>query len=296
MNEDPLGAFNRWFRDYDASLSMAATDAAEAALAGVAQQVIDAQAEMLRNIAAPILDGGWLSAELRETMERTQQALREHFERVMPPNFAELDIDILSDALEMSGSSGPCVVWAPRTEIIEQLVACKTFDDRSAVLRATRADLLSDVREILLAATATAVPIQQDLRRFATSACLAAIDGHDDAAQALAAAGLGGVIHDVLGHQRFAPARAQMATHDLQEAAIDEVRYLTLQRATANAITPTRESPEGFNRHGTLHGNLSAYSEATMLSAVLLLAGWVRELSWWAENHPEVFQTGGSDS
>jgi hypothetical protein len=27
-----------------------------------------------------------------------------------------------------------------------------------------------------------------------------------------------------------------------------------------------------------------------MLSAVLLLAGWVRELSWWAENHPEVFQ------
>ena len=128
MNEDPLGAFNRWFRDYEASLSMAATDAAEAALAGVAQQVTDAQAEMLRNIAAPILDGGWLSAELRETMERTQQALREHFERVMPPNFAELDIDILSDALEMSGSSGPCVVWTPRTEIVEELVACAAFD------------------------------------------------------------------------------------------------------------------------------------------------------------------------
>jgi hypothetical protein len=103
------------------------------------------------------------------------------------------------------------------------------------------------------------------------------------------------VIHDVLGHQRFAPARAQMATHDLQEAAIDEVRYLTLRRATANAIIPTQQSPEGFNRHGTLHGTLSAYNEATMLSAVLLLAGWVRELSWWAENHPEVFRADGSD-
>lgn len=295
MNEDPLGAYNRWFRDYGASVSMAATDAAQAALAGIAQQVIDAQAEMLRNIAAPILDGGWLSAELRKTMERTQQALLEHFERVMPPNFAELDSDVLSDALEMSGSSGPCVVWAPRTEIIEELVACATFDDRGAALNASRADVLSDVREILSEATATAAPIQQDLRRFATSACLAAIDGHDDAAQALAAAGLGGVIHDALGHQHFAPARARMASHDLQEAAIDQVRYLTLQRATANAITPTRESPEGFNRHSTLHGTLSAYNEATMLSAVLLLAGWVRELSWWAENHPEVFQSDGSN-
>lgn len=296
MNEDPLGVFDGWYRDHTASLTKTATDTAEAALARIAQQAVDAQAELLRNIAAPILEGEWLSAELRETLERTQQALREHFERVMPPNFAELDIDVLSDAMEMSGSSGPCVVWAPRREIIEQLVTCETFDDRSAVLRATRADVLSDVREILSAATATSTPIQQDLRRFATSACLAAIDGHDEAAQALAAAGLGGVIHDVLGHQHFAPARAQMASHDLQEAAIDQVRYLTLQRATANAITPTRESSDGFNRHGTLHGTLSAYNEATMLSAVLLLAGWVRELSWWAENHPEVFQTGWSDS
>jgi hypothetical protein len=30
-----------------------------------------------------------------------------------------------------------------------------------------------------------------------------------------------------------------MASHDLQEAAIDQVRYLALQRATANAIIPT---------------------------------------------------------
>jgi hypothetical protein len=296
MNEEPLGASNRELRDYEASLFKSVREATEAPLAQIAQQVADAQAEVLRNIAAPILEGDWLSADLRETMERTQQALREHFERVMPPNFAELDIDVFSVALEMSGSGGPCVVWAPRREIIEELVACATFDERGAVLSASRADVLNDVREILSAASTTAAPIQQDLHRLATSACLAAIDGHDDAAQALAAAGLGSVIHDVLGHQRFAPARAQMATHDLQEAAIDEVRYLTLRRATANAITPTRESPEGFNRHGTLHGNLSAYNEATMLSAVLLLAGWVRELSWWAENHPEVFQTGASNS
>jgi hypothetical protein len=295
MNEDPLGAFNRELRDHEASLFKSVREATEVPLARIAQQVADAQAEVLRNIAAPILEGEWLSAELRETMERTQEALREHFERVMPPNFAELDIDVLSDALEMSGSSGPCVVWAPRREIIEGLVACATFDERGAVLSARRGDVLNDVREILSAVTATADPIRQDLRRFATSACLAAIDGHDDAAQALAAAGLCSVIHDVLGHQRFAPARARMADHDLQETAIDDVRYLTLRRATANAIIPTRESPEGFNRHGTLHGTLSAYSEATMLSAVLLLAGWVRELSWWAENQPEVFQTGGSN-
>jgi hypothetical protein len=296
MNEDPLGGLGRWFQDYEASLFEGARQAVEAPLARIAQQVADAQAEMLRNIVAPVVEGALLSAELRETWERTQQALREHFDRAMPPNFAELDIDVLSDALEISGSSGPCMVWAPRAKIIEELVKCETFDDRGAILTARRAEVLNDAHEILTAATATAIPVQHDLRRFATSACLAAIDDHDDAAQALAAAGLGGVIHDLLGHQNFAPARAQMASHDLQQAAIDQVRYLTLQRATANAITPTWESPEGFNRHGTLHGTLSAYGEATTLSAVLLLAGWVREFSWWAENNPEVFQAGESST
>jgi hypothetical protein len=82
-----------------------------------------------------------------------------------------------------------------------------------------------------------------------------------------------------------------MADHDLQEAAISNVRYLALERGAANAITPTKHPPEGFNRHGTLPGTPRYYREAEMLCALLLTAGWVREASWWARRQPS-FLTG----
>jgi hypothetical protein len=74
-----------------------------------------------------------------------------------------------------------------------------------------------------------------------------------------------------------------------QEAGIGQVRYLAIERATANPLAPTWEEPEGFNRHGTLHGKPEYYGEAETLAGLLLLVAWVRELSWWAENDPGVF-------
>jgi hypothetical protein len=157
-------------------------------------------------------------------------------------------------------------------------------------LAAHRAEILDDVRSILDGGTA-ADEIVPELRGLAETACAAAFDGHDAAAQALAAAALGDLIHEPLGHTHFAGARERMADHDLQEASVDHVRYLALERAMANAIIPTARKPEGFNRHGTLHGDPSYYGGAEMLSALLLLAGWTREIAWWAENDPRVFRS-----
>jgi hypothetical protein len=46
---------------------------------------------------------------------------------------------------------------------------------------------------------------------------------------------------------------------------------------------------EGFNRHGTLHGDTAFHREAEVLSGLPLLTTWVRELGWWTENDPKIF-------
>jgi hypothetical protein len=71
-----------------------------------------------------------LSPDLEAALARAQVALREHWEPSMAPNIRDLDIDLISDALEMTGSGGPCVVWVPRTAIVKLLVGFATFDER----------------------------------------------------------------------------------------------------------------------------------------------------------------------
>jgi hypothetical protein len=255
--------------------------------------ILASQQELIDGLGAQIIQAAPIPLQLpdsvREAMERTAKSMREMWEHTIPPNLAPLDIDVFSDALEISGGSGPCMVWAPRMEIVEELVSAKSFVDRGAILVSRRTEVLDDLEAVLEDAAATAVDAQNTVREFATAAIAAARDGHDATAQALAASTISFVVQEILGHVKFSDARASMSEHDLQQAGIGQVRYLAIERATANPLAPTWEEPEGFNRHGTLHGKPEYYGKAEMLAGLLLLVAWVRELSWWAENDPDIF-------
>ena len=67
------------------------------------------------------------------------------------------------------------------------------------------------------------------------------------------------------------------------------MRLVSIKLATVNAIINTEKSPVGFNRHGTLHGEIDFYSDGHALSALMLIVAWVRELSWWATYDPSFF-------
>jgi hypothetical protein len=66
--------------------------------------------------------------------------------------------------------------------------------------------------------------------------------------------------------------------------------------STVNALTDTKSNPDGFNRHGTQHGSPDHLSEAAMLGAALLVAGWIHELSWLREHRPDVIEQDTCDA
>jgi hypothetical protein len=58
-----------------------------------------------------------------------------------------------------------------------------------------------------------------------------------------------------------------------------------LEVCTSKALTNTdKAQPDAFNRQGTQHGDRKFFSQSSALGGVLLLVGWVRELTWLAEN------------
>jgi hypothetical protein len=223
-----------------------------------------------------------------ESMLRAAEQFREAWQEAIPPNIRDLDADSLFKALEMSIADGPCVIWAPRVEITERLVAADTFADRAAVLIECRNDVLSDMTAVLAEATCEVVPAQGDARELATRAVEAARDGHDVAAQALAAATLACVLQEVLPYGGLGAAYKQMAAHDIEQAHFWIVGRVTIEVATSRALTDTDKHVAGFNRHGTLHGKLSFYGPGEMIAGLLLVVAWVRELSSLAEHDPSV--------
>src|SRR5438309_760070 len=71
----------------------------------------------------------WVEAN-QETLRaaaRTAERAREFWERAVPPNLRPLDADEFLRVMEIAVGHGPCVVWAPRTEIVKALVAGETF-------------------------------------------------------------------------------------------------------------------------------------------------------------------------
>ncbi len=274
-----------------------AFEAQQEALLRATTPAFEAQQEALqRTLASGMgaqLDAMQRQAEAyRETviepLRRAAEAFQDAWQKAIPPNLRDLDEDALWDALQVSAASGPCVIWAPRTQIVEEIIKAESFSDRGVILIAHREEVLSDALSVLGASTIEVVEEQGNARHLAGAAIAAARGGHDEAAQALIAAALGCVLHRVLRYEQLGRAYREMSQRNIEDAYLDVMRLVAIQAATGQALVHTSKHEEGFNRHGTLHGYRAFYGEAEMLAGLLLLVAWIRELSWWAEHDPSV--------
>jgi hypothetical protein len=120
---------------------------------------------------------------------------------------------------------------------------------------ATASDTVAAARRELAESRVEAIPEQAELARFADEAIAAAED--------------------------------RMAG----DASIHELRIVALQIATSNTLVDIDREPVGFNRHGTQHGAPAHFTKPAMLASVMLLVGWIRELSDLAEHIPRCSKT-----
>jgi hypothetical protein len=210
------------------------------------------------------------------------------FDEAMPANWRGMDSAQFWKVMDLCASGRIAVVWVPRSEVVIQLTDTASHAERERVLINHRALVLDDVANALVEATADVTTAQTQASSQATEAIEAARAGFDRAAQTLLASALGHLLEGALGFERPGSAHKEFKQRDLDEATLTELRLVCLQLSTVNALTDTRFAPLGFNRHGTQHGSPNHFSGAAMLGAALLVAGWIRELSWLAEHRPAV--------
>ncbi len=221
------------------------------------------------------------------------QKFTEAFEDCLPSNWRELEPYELAATAKLVEESRLCLVWVPRIEIVRSMLAADEQAARLAVLVSSRDAVLGDLSVVLADSRGATVEGHFDACEFAAEAIAGARDSHFHAAQALAASGLGQVLHGTLGYpllHGLGRAYKEFRDNKLEDMTMRLMKADLIELCTATALTDIEKVElDGFNRHGTQHGQRSFFSEANALAGMLLLVAWVREIKWLADNYPQLF-------
>jgi hypothetical protein len=157
-------------------------------------------------------------------------ALRRLVERRIPPNW--MDLEDWQQAAKFVENSGWPILWLPRHELVENLIAADV-DDRESVLLVNSHQIVED-------AVARADEIQHPHLQFVTE-CIVEIgqsirDDRYRSAQALAASVLTELIQGVLGHEELAHARSEFEA-PWQEKSIRILRFSLITSALPHALS-----------------------------------------------------------
>lgn len=217
---------------------------------------------------------------------RVTEGIRELWRRYSPDNWHELQVGE-PDIVDFLEESGIPIVWVPRAATIEALIAGES-SARYEILASSSDWVLDDLEAVLARARGADVRGHADACEFAGDAIASARGGHWAAGQALAACGLGQVIHGMLDFPvlgGLGRARKQFRERDIEETTMMVLKAALLEVCTANALTDIPYAdPQAFNRHGTQHGDRRFFSRASALGGMLLLVGWIREFTWLDEH------------
>lgn len=224
--------------------------------------------EQLKELAFP---RARLIEAAREAIVRSRQLL----ETSLPPNWSGMSARDVDRVLAFSDQTGVNTVWVPRLEIINELTAADSADAVERVLTARARDILADIDACIDGVTHRSMTEGLRLTREAVAA---ARDGHYVAAQALAGSVLTSLVHTTLGFERFKDARARFMRDDPDHVGLSVFRLTVTLRTLGRALTPTWEADPGFNRHASLHAHSGHYTPIHSLSALMLLAGVLREV------------------
>jgi hypothetical protein len=113
-------------------------------------------------------------------------------------------------------------------------------------------------------------------------------NGHPEAAHALTASVLSGLVHEEFGFERFSQARERWTSDDPSEVELSVARLAALLQVFGRALHQTDHATgPGFNRHATAHGHPTHYTQANAIAAHMLLVGLLRELDFWFKREDE---------
>jgi hypothetical protein len=198
------------------------------------------------------------------------------FRAVMPANWWHLSLAAQSRAREVMPETGLCLAWVPRPEIVRRLVSTNEKAQRDQILIEHAGAILDDAESVLCQSVH---PQLAALPSVGIEAVHAFRHDAPRASQALCAAALGTLLADHFGETSFGKARERL------EASVETVSLLTMRRVSIHqairyAILRSNidPAPDGFNRHLTAHGVQANFTTAHALSAIMLIAGAVREL------------------
>ncbi|MFF0171225.1 hypothetical protein [Streptomyces prasinus] len=127
---------------------------------------------------------GTINRVFTEDLFSRFDTLRGLFREWLPDNLRDVDAGVWMWLLRISAKDGTCLAWAPRAEIVAELLALRRSEDRQRCLMEHRLEVVEDVEASLKEVDH---PDLLDLRELTLQAAACIRDGHDAPAQALLA-------------------------------------------------------------------------------------------------------------
>ncbi|WP_223778812.1 hypothetical protein [Streptomyces sp. 135] len=124
---------------------------------------------------------GTISRVFTEDLFSRFDTLRWLFREWLPDNLRDVDAGLWIWLLRISAKDGTCLAWAPRAEIVAELLALRHSKDRQSCLMEHRPEVVEDVETSLKEVDH---PDLLDLRELTLQAAACIRDGHDSPAQA----------------------------------------------------------------------------------------------------------------
>jgi hypothetical protein len=225
--------------------------------------------------------GAWYTDNEDVILEALQTLTFVGVAAARPENWQKLETPELMRLHRIAITDQMCLVWVPRAAIVRELLKSPDREQRCRLLVARRGGILDDCEAAITTSSELESQVYADICRLALKSVLAAREGHDEAAQALAGSVLSAVIHEMLGFDSQGAARRQFEqTCSDAELRLFMLREAVLFGATARVFAKTSRGLPGFNRHATAHGQLNSFGPADMLEAIMLASAWLREIAF----------------
>lgn len=214
-----------------------------------------------------------LQASLPESLRNLDWAAL--VERHDPHNWEDIYGSEMRAVADFMLETGINLAWAPRPEIIRELLASRAEVERNEILVRNGERILEDVEGALELVT-------RPQFRECIDACREAIatwrSGHPKAAQSFAGTVLSDLVHRYLGQENFRRIRRSFEAIDPMQKPARRFGFYLVGRLWARAFDSfSGREDTGYNRAQSAHVLGDHFHEAHLLQALLLLAGLLCE-------------------
>ena len=229
--------------------------------------------ESLATSLAPVFEAARqfrLPEGLRDTMAAIGRAVADALAPNWPPEAH------WSDVLDLIQETGWALVWLPDAGIMVELLASENAEGRNRVLLEHAGEITETARTRLAEVEDPTLVYLADCAREAAEAFDA---GYERSSQALCASALTGLVQSVMGYDKLAKARDELA-ENWDEMNLPLLRYGLIVSTVPSALVQFGDVvPDRFNRHAVSHSPSPVqFTRLNALVALMLVTALVREL------------------